>query len=153
MKSSFKALFDQVQAHITNSNDTRVKLNQMHTAGYEPSFLLMEGVRKAVDEHFGSFSATTVTTTSTPQIKELQDQISSLQASNSDLSSQVIALTILVESQQHDIQALVESHKHLQMQNTVALGAIMGKLNIPLPALPEAVRPEISTPTHACHQD
>ncbi|KAL8118491.1 hypothetical protein AgCh_016133 [Apium graveolens] len=32
------------------------------------------------------------------------------------------------------------------MQNTVALGEIIGKLNIPLPALPEAVRPEIPTP-------
>ena len=34
----------------------------------------------------------------------------------------------------------MDSHKHLQMQNSVALGAIMGKLNIPLPA------PEIPTP-------
>ena len=32
------------------------------------------------------------------------------------------------------------------MQNSVALGAIMGKLNIRFPALPEAVRPEIPTP-------
>ncbi|KAL8091618.1 hypothetical protein AgCh_034031 [Apium graveolens] len=142
MRSSFKALFDQVQAHMTNSNDTGVKLNQMHTARYEPSFLLMESVRKAVDEHLRSFSAKT----STSQIQELQDQVSSLQASNSDLSSQVRALTTLVESQHHDIQALVESHKHLQMQNIVALGAIMGKLNIPLPALSKAVRPEIPTP-------
>ena len=32
------------------------------------------------------------------------------------------------------------------MQNSVVLRAIMGKFNIPLPALPEAVRPEIPTP-------
>ena len=56
------------------------------------------------------------------------------------------ALTTLVKSQQTDIQALVDSHKHLQMENSVALGAIMGKLNIPLPALPEAIRPEIPSP-------
>ncbi|KAL8126211.1 hypothetical protein AgCh_013485 [Apium graveolens] len=32
------------------------------------------------------------------------------------------------------------------MQNSIALGAIMGKLNIPIPSLPEHVRPEIPTP-------
>ncbi|KAL8109457.1 hypothetical protein AgCh_025523 [Apium graveolens] len=61
-------------------------------------------------------------------------------------STQVQALTSLVKSQQIDIQTLVDSQKHLQMQNSVALGAIMGKLNIPLPSLPEQVRPEIHTP-------
>ena len=35
---------------------------------------------------------------------------------------------------------------HLQMQNSVALGAIMGKLNIPLPSLLEEIRPELPTP-------
>ncbi|KAL8100038.1 hypothetical protein AgCh_032337 [Apium graveolens] len=32
------------------------------------------------------------------------------------------------------------------MQNYVALGAVMGKLNIPLPPLPEDIRPELPTP-------
>ena len=40
----------------------------------------------------------------------------------------------------------MDSHKHLQMQNSVALGAIKGKLNIPLPSLPEQIRPELPTP-------
>ncbi|KAL8131777.1 hypothetical protein AgCh_007632 [Apium graveolens] len=96
LRQSFIALHEVVQQQITSSNDTKLKLNQLHQSRYEPSALLMEGIKKA--------------------------------------------------SQQIDIQTLVDSHKHLQIQNAVALGAIMGKLNITLPTLSEVVRPEIPTP-------
>ncbi|KAL8088686.1 hypothetical protein AgCh_038456 [Apium graveolens] len=53
-------------------------------------------------------------------------QVSTLQTSNDQLTAQVHALTTLVQSQQADIPSLVDSYKHLQMQKSVALGAIMG---------------------------
>ena len=97
-----------------------------------------------MEDKFGS-SSSQVSTSANLQIKSLQDQVSNLQTSNDQLTAQVDALTTLVQSQQADIQSLVDSHRHLQMQNSVALGAIIGKLNIPLPALLEAVRSEIPT--------
>ena len=62
------------------------------------------------------------------------------------MNSSSLSTHRLVQSQLDDIKTLVDSHKHLQMQNSVSLGAIMGTLNIPLHALPEAIRPKIPTP-------
>lgn len=115
MKNAFVALNTQVQNHISNSNDTKLKLNQLHSARYEPSFFLMEGIRKAVDEQFGSSSSSTVSTSSNKEIQAPQQQVTHLQTSNDQLTAQVRALTTLVESQQTDIKTLVDSHKHLQM--------------------------------------
>ncbi|KAL8092105.1 hypothetical protein AgCh_034409 [Apium graveolens] len=108
----------------------------------------MEGIKEAVEEHFGTSSSSYQpgSTSTNLRIQSLQGQVTALQDSNSSLTAQVQALTSLVKNQQTDIQTLVDSHKHLQMQNSIALGAIMGKLNIPLPSLPEQVRPEIPTP-------
>ncbi|KAL8121442.1 hypothetical protein AgCh_018245 [Apium graveolens] len=108
----------------------------------------MEGIKEAVEEHFitSSSSYQPGSTSTNPQIQSLQGQVTALQDFNSSLTTQVQALTSLVKSQHKDIQTLVDSHKHLQMQNFIALGAIMGKLNISLPSLPEQVRPEIFTP-------
>ncbi|KAL8092109.1 hypothetical protein AgCh_034411 [Apium graveolens] len=153
LKDSFVALHKQVQNHITNSNNTRLKLDQMQTARYTPSPLVMDEIQKFVQATFGSSTAISTSSSHQPaststhlQIQSLQGQVTALQNSNSSLTAQVQALTSLVKSQQIDIQTLVDSHKHLQMQNSVVLGAIMGKLNIPLPSLPEQVRPEIPTP-------
>ncbi|KAL8135490.1 hypothetical protein AgCh_010218 [Apium graveolens] len=105
----------------------------------------MENEVKTVEATFGSSTSTSSTSTNI-QIQYIQQQVSDLQTSNVSLNAQVQALTSLVKSQQSNIQILMDSHKHLQMQNYVALGAIMGKLNIPLPSLPEQTRPEIPTP-------
>ncbi|KAL8088449.1 hypothetical protein AgCh_038292 [Apium graveolens] len=104
LRESFIALHEVVQKQIISNIDIRVKLDQLHQVRYEPSALLMEGIKEAVQ-----------------------------------------AIFAMVASQQADIQTLVDSHKHLQMQNSVSLRAIMGALNIPLPALIEVVRSEIPT--------
>ncbi|KAL8156533.1 hypothetical protein AgCh_001577 [Apium graveolens] len=117
---------------------------------YEISALLMEGIKEAVQDTFGtSLSSTSqqpLSTSTNLQIQALQTQVSTLQLANESLTTQVSQLIAMVQSQHADIQTFVDSHKHLQMQNSVSLGAIMGALNIPFHALPEVVRPEISTP-------
>ena len=145
LKDSFVALHNQVQNHITKNN-TRLKLDQMHTARYTPSPLVMDEIQKFVQATFGQSTAISAPSSSSSDIQALKDQVASLETSNASLSTQVQALTSLVKSQQTDIKTLVDSHKHIQMQNSVALGSIMGKLNIPLPSLPEQIRPKISTP-------
>ncbi|KAL8093302.1 hypothetical protein AgCh_035253 [Apium graveolens] len=47
LKQSFMALHEVVQSHITSNNDTRVKLDQLHQSRYEPSALLMEGIKES----------------------------------------------------------------------------------------------------------
>ena len=119
-----------LQQQITHSNDTKIKLEQLHQSRYKPSALLMDGIKQAVEATFG-FSTSTRSyqpgsTSTNLQIQSLQNQVSELQTSNASLTAQVQDLTSLVESQQSDIQTLVDSHKHLEMQNFVALGAITG---------------------------
>ncbi|KAL8114748.1 hypothetical protein AgCh_021567 [Apium graveolens] len=101
-------------------------------------------------ENFGSSTSTNshqpILTSTNLQIQSLQQQVSDLQTPNASLNAQVQALTSLIKSQQSDIQTLVDSHKHLQMQNSVALGVIMGNLNISLLSLPEQIRPKLPTP-------
>ncbi|KAL8134675.1 hypothetical protein AgCh_009630 [Apium graveolens] len=89
-------------------------------------------------KHFTDQMSRMDLTTIEKEVKNLKQSFISLHI--------VQALTSLVKSQQTDIQTLVDSHKHLQMQNFFALGGIMGKLNILLPALPEQIRPELPTP-------
>ncbi|KAL8145560.1 hypothetical protein AgCh_003645 [Apium graveolens] len=120
----------------------------MHTTRYTPSPLVMDEIQKFVQANFGQSIVISASSSSSSAIQALQDQVASLVTSNASLSAQVQALTYLAKSQQTDIQTLVDSHKHLQIQNSVALGAIMGKLNIALPALPEQIRPEIPTPMY-----
>ncbi|KAL8124703.1 hypothetical protein AgCh_012378 [Apium graveolens] len=82
----------------------------------------MEGIKEAVQATFGTSAL-------------LSSQPQSATSSNPQL-------------QQADIQTLVDSYKYLQMQNSVALGSSMGKLNISLSALPEAEPSKLtSTPT------
>ncbi|KAL8116495.1 hypothetical protein AgCh_022855 [Apium graveolens] len=50
---------------------------------------------------------------------------------------------LLMKGIKESVQSTFDSHKHLQMRNLVYLGAIMGVMNVPFHALPEAVRPEI----------
>ena len=54
LKQSFINLNTLIQQQITHSNDTKVKLDQLHQSRYEPSALLMEGIKQAVDETFGT---------------------------------------------------------------------------------------------------
>ncbi|KAL8108260.1 hypothetical protein AgCh_024638 [Apium graveolens] len=154
LKNSFVSLNEQVQNHIIHSSDTRLNLDQMHSSRYTPSDLQHykfknynpHPIKKAVQDTFGVSNSSTSQSSSTLQVQELQHQVSSLKSSNDSLSAQVQALISLVQSQRTDIKTLVDSHKHLQMQNDVVLGAIMGKLNIPLPSLPKEIRPELPTP-------
>ncbi|KAL8120267.1 hypothetical protein AgCh_017429 [Apium graveolens] len=139
LKLSFTNLHTVIQQQITHSNETKVQLDQLHQSRYKPPVLLMEGIKHVIEENFGTSSSSYQpgSTSTNLQIQSLQGQITTLQDSNSSLTAQVQALTPLVKSQQTDIQILVDSQKHLQIQNSIALGAIMGKLNIPLPSLPE----------------
>ncbi|KAL8103417.1 hypothetical protein AgCh_027839 [Apium graveolens] len=51
---SFVALDEVVQQHIAKSNDTRLKLDELHQSMYEPSALLMEGIKQAVQDTYGT---------------------------------------------------------------------------------------------------
>ena len=125
LKESFVALHKVVQDHITKSNDTRLKLDQMHTARYIPS-PVMDEIQKFVQATFGQSTAISTASSSLQDIQDLKTQVASLETSNASSNAQVQALTSLVKSQQTDIQTLVDSHKHLQMQNYIALEAIRG---------------------------
>ncbi|KAL1824142.1 hypothetical protein ACET3Z_010920 [Daucus carota] len=136
-----KLVKDKMDIIVPSQNEIKNKfqsfsehMSRMDLTSLETKMSKMQEAFKALfKQHLGHLSLGSASTTSTPKIKDLQDQVAALQTSNSALSSQVQALTTLVESQQTDIKSLVDSHKHLQMQNTVFLGAIMGRINIPLP--------------------
>ena len=85
LKDSFVALHNQVQNHITNSNDIRLKLDQMHTARYTPSPLVMDEIQKFVQATFGLFTAVSTSSSHQPaststnlQIQSLQGQVTTL---------------------------------------------------------------------------
>ena len=99
LKESFVALHKVVQDHITKSNDTRLKLDQMHTARYISSPLVMDEIQKFVQATFGQSTAISTTRSSYPDIQELKTQVASLENSNASLNTQVQALTSLVKSQ------------------------------------------------------
>ncbi|KAL8135334.1 hypothetical protein AgCh_010119 [Apium graveolens] len=100
LKQSFLALHEVVQNHITSNNDTRVKLDQLHQARYEPSSILIEGIKESLQATFGasvSSSSQPPTSTSTNmQIQALQAQVSSIQSPNDFLINKVSQLKALL---------------------------------------------------------
>ncbi|XP_074342728.1 benzyl alcohol O-benzoyltransferase-like [Apium graveolens] len=99
LRQSFIALHEVVQQHIINSNDIKIKLDQLHQTRYEPSTLLMDGIKQAVEATFGSSRSTIsqppISTSTNLHIQSLQQQISTLHSSNDQLTAQVHALTTL----------------------------------------------------------
>ncbi|KAL8105187.1 hypothetical protein AgCh_029109 [Apium graveolens] len=67
-----------VQDHITNFNDTRRKLDQMHTARYTPSLLVFDEIQKHVQAAFGP-STSASTSTSQPASTSTNLQIQALE--------------------------------------------------------------------------